>query len=158
MVNLQRWYKFTSPFSFRHSFIALDRTASPDRIIVGEYQTDTAANPTRLVQYELDYTTRKLKATDGKSAGVWAYCVNIERMQGAVSVNKAIYISRSNGGYEGDVFGWVPGGYAYNNRGFYPPSPEDLSYNKHGDLVYGLTEVSGGRYILTDKRSSLKTA
>ncbi|KAM6534352.1 hypothetical protein FALCPG4_007278 [Fusarium falciforme] len=61
-----RWYKWTPSFKFRFSWIALDRTTNPDRLMVGEYQTSTD-KPIRMVQYELDYKTRKLRA-DGNTA------------------------------------------------------------------------------------------
>ncbi|RYP90849.1 hypothetical protein DL770_003034 [Monosporascus sp. CRB-9-2] len=121
-----RWYKWTPSFKFRHSFIALDRTASPDRLILGEYQS-SADLPTRMVQYELDYKT----------------------------LNDKIFISQSNGASKGDLLSWVPGNLAKDNVGFFPPSPEDLSYDKRGDVIYGLTEAAGGRYILTFERSSV---
>ncbi|KAI9154675.1 hypothetical protein HJFPF1_07232 [Paramyrothecium foliicola] len=149
-----RWYKWTPSAQFRHSFIALDRTATPDRLLLGEYQS-SGDLPTRIVQYQLDYTTRKLVASGTTVRGVWAYCVGILRMQGAVSVNNQIFISQSNGESKGDLFSWVPGNTAKEYAGFFPPSPEDLSYNKHGDEVYGLTEAAGGRYIITFKRPSV---
>ncbi|KAK2590062.1 hypothetical protein QQS21_012261 [Conoideocrella luteorostrata] len=152
-----RWYKQTSDFNFQFSFIALDRTTSPDRLLVGEYQKKDTL-PIRMAQWELDYTTRKLKTgTDGKTAkAVWAYCTGIVRTQGAVQANGKIYISRSNGDKAGDIFGWIPGKIAHNNEGFVPPSPEDLSFDKRGSRIYGLTEQAGGRYILTLDSSKVK--
>lgn len=155
--DLFRWYKWTSSFNFQHSFIALDRTASPDALLIGEYQASDSS-PIRMVKYGLDSETRKLKASGTKVTASWAYCVGIERIQGAVSVDDTIYISRSNGGSDGDIFGWVPGNAAHNNPGFVPPSPEDLSYDKRSDVIYTVTEVSGGRYILTLKRSDIEAA
>ena len=109
-----------------------------------------------MVQWELDYKTRKLRAAGKTSKGVWAYCVGIERMQGAVQANGKIYISRSNGGSAGDIWGWTPGKQAHQNKGFVPPSPEDLSYDKRSQKLYGLTEVAGGRYILTLNAAQIK--
>jgi len=109
-----------------------------------------------MVQWDLDYKTRKLK-TDGVTAkATWAYCVDIERVQGAVQANGKIYISRSNNANPGDMFGWVPGSSAHENSGFFPRSPEDLSYNKKGNDLYGITEAAGSRYILTMDASSVK--
>ncbi|KAL2127290.1 hypothetical protein VTI74DRAFT_10958 [Chaetomium olivicolor] len=143
-----RWYKWSSPFPFRFSYMSLDRTTSPDSLLVGEYQPNTTV-PVRMARFELDYTTRRLKMEGKTSKATWAYCVGIERMQGAVSANGKIYISRSNGKSNGDMFGWIPGNAAYRNSGFFPPSPEDLSYDKRsGGRIYGLTEVAGGRYII----------
>ncbi|KAK5998038.1 hypothetical protein PT974_00408 [Cladobotryum mycophilum] len=150
-----RWYKWTPSFNFQFSYIALDRTASPDRLLIGEYQADSS-KPIRMVQWELDYKTRKLQADGNTAKGVWAYCVDIERIQGAVQVDGKIYISRSNGADAGDIWGWVPGKTAYNNKGLVPPSPEDLSYDKREKRLYGLTERAGGRYILTLDSTKVK--
>ncbi|KAF4468904.1 anchored cell wall 12 [Fusarium albosuccineum] len=150
-----RWYKWTPSFDFRFSWISLDRTTTPDSLMVGEYQTSTDV-PIRMVQYDLDYKTRKLKADGTTAKGSWAYCVNIERMQGAVQADGKIYISQSNGKNAGSIWGWVPGQGAHENAGIVPPSPEDLSYDKRGKKIYGLTEVAGGRYILTLDSSKIK--
>ncbi len=95
---------------------------------------------------------------DGRTAkGTWAYCVNIERMQGAVQANGKIYISRSNGGSDaGDLLGWIPGKGAKNNAGFYPKGPEDLSYDKRGNKLYGLTEYAGARWIIVSDADKVK--
>lgn len=123
--------------------------------MVGEYQTSTD-KPIRMVQYELDYKTRKLRADGNTAKGSWAYCVDIERIQGAVQADGKIYISRSNGKSAGDIWGWVPGKGAHQNKGFVSRSPEDLSYDKRGKKLYGLTEVAGGRYVLTMDTSKIK--
>lgn len=138
-------------FEFRFSYISLDRTASPDRLMVGEYQPDEK-NPIRMVQYELDYTTRTLKSgADKKTAkGVWASCYDILRTQGAVQADGKIYVSRSNGANtNGDIWGWIPGKGATPNKGMVSPGPEDLSYDKRGKKVYTVTEHPGKRYIVT---------
>lgn len=109
-----------------------------------------------MVQWELDYTTRKLKAEGTTAKGVWAYCTDIVRTQGAVQADGKIYISRSNGDSAGDILGWIPGKPAYNNKGLVPPSPEDLSYDKRGKKIYGVTERAGGRYILTLDSAKVK--
>lgn len=124
-------------------------------MLFGEYNTDTDAADTRLVQYELDEKNFKLKSE--KTAAVWAHCLAIKRMQGGLALGDTYYLSRSNGKSNGDLWGWTPGKDAVNNAGFFPPSPEDLSYDKRTDSVYGLTEVAGGRYIITSKRDSIKT-
>ncbi|KAK3301843.1 uncharacterized protein B0T15DRAFT_405427 [Chaetomium strumarium] len=152
-----RWYKWTSTFPFRFSWISLDRTTTPNQLLVGEYQTDTTAKPVRMAKFDLDSKTGRLK-TEGKTAkAAWAYCVGIEQMQGAVSANGKIYISRSQGAKAGDMFGWVPGKAAYKNAGFFPRSPEDLSYDKRrGGRVYGLTEHAGQRYVIDSAASKVK--
>lgn len=110
---------------------------------MGEYQSDITL-PIRMVQWQLDSTTRKLKS----AKGVWAYCAGIRSIQGAVQANGKIYISRSNGASgKSDIFGWTPGKAAYNNAGIVPPGTEDLSYDTRDGTIYGLTEYAGGRYL-----------
>ncbi|KAF7554612.1 hypothetical protein G7Z17_g2777 [Cylindrodendrum hubeiense] len=150
-----RSYKWTPSFDFRFSFISLDRTTTPDSLLVGEYQTSDD-DPIRMVKFELDYETRKLKADGTTAKGSWAYCFGIERVQGAVQADGKIYLSRSNGQSDGDIWGWIPGKTAHQNKGFVPSSPEDLSYDSRGKKLYGLTEAAGGRYILTLDTSEIK--
>ncbi len=152
---LGRWYKWSSSFPFRFSYIALDRTAATPTLLVGEYQTSTSS-PIRMAKFALDPSTGRLKMTGKTAKATWAYCVGIERMQGAVSANGKIYISRSNGKNPGDAFGWIPGQAAHKNAGFFPQSPEDLSYDKRrGGRVYTLTEAAGKRYIVDSAAKSV---
>ncbi|KAH6627302.1 hypothetical protein F5144DRAFT_575465 [Chaetomium tenue] len=151
-----RWYKWSSSFPFRFSYMALDRTQDQHTILVGEYQPNTTV-PVRMTKYPLDESTGRLKMSGKTAKATWAYCVGIERMQGAVSANGKIYISRSNGKSNGDMWGWVPGKAAYKNAGFFPQSPEDLSYDKRRNgRVYGLTEVKGKRYIIDSDAKKVK--
>lgn len=144
-----RWYKWSSPFDFWFSYISLDRTdPSQHTLLVGEFRRNTSV-PVRMVKYPLNDTTGRLRMDGKTTKAKWAYCVDIERVQGAVSANGRFYISRSNGADHGDMFGWVPGNFAYKNADFFPESPEDLSYDKRrGGRVYGLTENRGKRFIM----------
>jgi hypothetical protein len=150
-----RSYSWNRSFNFQFSFVALDRSTTPDSLLVGEYQTADSTAPRRLVRWDLDYTTRKLKTSGGIASASWAYCVDIDRMQGAVSNAGKVYISRSNGDNNGDLWVWTPGNAAKNNAGFFPPSPEDLSWDTRTDTFYGLTEAKNKRYILTYKKSQV---
>lgn len=76
-------------------------------------------------------------------------------MQGAVSVKGEFFISASNSGNPGDFYTWVPGKEADKKSSFWPQGPEDLSYNGVTDELFGLTEVSGGRWVMTYDASSL---
>jgi hypothetical protein len=157
-----RSYKWDSPFKFQFSFVSLDRTVKPDTLLVGEWHTE--GKGTRLVQWELDYKSRKLKTTHGKAKATWGYHVEIDSMQGAVRAHGKIYISRTHGHHNGDMFGWVPGSEAHLNKGFFPAGPEDLSYDRKRDKIYTVTELpweqnSGavtGRYIVMVKPSDVK--
>ncbi|SPN96494.1 uncharacterized protein DNG_00022 [Cephalotrichum gorgonifer] len=150
------WYQWTPSFNFRFSYISLDRTTSPDSILVGEYQPDSSVNPTRHVRWDLDYTTRRLKTNANSIASAsWAYCVGIDRMQGAVSADGKIYISRSNGASKnGDFFTWTPGGPATITESV-TAGPEDMTYDKRSKEVFTVTEHPGNRWIIGTKISSL---
>lgn len=152
------WYEWTPSFNFQFSYISLDRSSTPDSILVGEYRDDSAAYPIRMAKWDLDYTTRRLKTDSSDLAkATWAYCVDIERMQGAASVDGKIYISRSNGkNTNGDVWGWTPGSAAHLNTGMLPPGPEDLSYDKRTKEMFTATEHAGKRYIVKFKTSQVK--
>lgn len=147
------WYKWTPDFEFRFSYLSLDRTTTPHRVMAGEYQSDVAL-PIRLAQWELDSETGGLASPEG----VWAYCVAIRSMQGAVQADGSVYISRSNGkNGAGDIFGWVPGNSAYNNAGIVPRGTEDLSYDGRDKTVLGLTEYAGDRYIYSLDSADIRT-
>ncbi|RPA98383.1 hypothetical protein L873DRAFT_1687910 [Choiromyces venosus 120613-1] len=146
-----RTYTATDPPtpSLRFSFVSLDRTTTPDSLLIGEYQTASDPEPRRFVRWSIDYTNRQL-VTDsaGVATATWAYQVNIDRMQGVNSINGKFYISRSNGGSNGDLITWVPGNLAKIAAGAAPEGPEDLSYDKTSGLMYTVTEPVNGRYIL----------
>ncbi|KAL2862376.1 uncharacterized protein BJX67DRAFT_385743 [Aspergillus lucknowensis] len=157
-----RWYKWTpgedSPFRF--SWISLDRSDSPDTLLVGEFVRDGEVDdngdavPIRLVKYELDSTTRQLRTDDnGLATASWAHCVDIVKMQGGVSYEGKFYLSRSNGRdpKAGDLFTWEEGKTAEEHSGWFMAGNEDLSYNQARGEYYTVTEYDGGRYILAYK-------
>lgn len=127
------------------SFISLDRTTTPDSIVVGEYAADSSVPAPRLLRFSIDYTTRLLTTTSGVATATWAYEVDVLRMQGATSINGKFYLSRSNGATtKGDLVTWVPG----NAEVIYSalaPGCEDLSYNHNADELWTLSEHPGSR-------------
>ena len=151
--SLNRTYTSTSPSTpgwlVRFSFVSLDRTTTPDSLLVGEYQPASFTGPRRFIRWSIDYTNRQLTTDSaGVATATWAYQVNIDRMQGVNSVNGKFYISRSNGGSNGDLISWTPGNLAKIAGGALPEGPEDLSYDKTTGLMYTVTEAVNGRYIL----------
>ncbi|CAG8381714.1 unnamed protein product [Penicillium salamii] len=157
-----RWYKWTpgndSPFRF--SWISLDRSDSPDTLMVGEFvrdgekfkNTDTPV-PIRYVKYNLDASTRRLHTNNGIATASWAHCVNIPNVQGAVSYEKKFYISRSTGRApkQGDLFVWEEGKTAVKHEGWFMAGNEDMSFNPVRKEYYTVTEYDGDRYILAYK-------
>lgn len=141
-------YEFSSDFYFKHSYVSLDRTTTPDSILVGEFRRDANKHPIRMVQYDLDYTTRRLHTDDnGQAKGTWAYCVNVEGAQGAVQVDGTIYISTSNGEEPGEIFTWTPGGAALETS-LLPKGPEDLTYDVRTEQIFTVLEHIGLRAIV----------
>lgn len=156
ILPAHRYYRANEEAGFRFSYTSLDRTEDTDTILAGEYQTAGSGEITRFAKWELDPKTQRLVLdSDGAAAPTWAYCVGIARMQGAVSVNGEFFISASNSGAAGDLWTWVEGSTAEKSSSFFPQGPEDLSYNGVDDELYGLTEVAGGRWIVTYDASSL---
>ncbi|KAG6842940.1 hypothetical protein H0H87_009093, partial [Tephrocybe sp. NHM501043] len=136
----------------RWSFIALDRTTTPDSIVVGEYAADDTVPASRLVRFSIDYTTRELTATSNVATATWAYEVDILRMQGAVSINGTFYISRSNGAStNGDLITWVPGNTVTIHSGALYIGCEDLSYNRDANELWTLSEHPGKRFFYAVK-------
>ncbi|GAB1213853.1 hypothetical protein ATERTT37_003006 [Aspergillus terreus] len=152
-IRSYSWPALQPNSAFRHSWVALDRADSPDTLLVGEYQTTDVDLPIRLVKYPLDYTTRRLRNTNGVVTATWAYCVDILRMQGGFSRNDTFYLGRSNGENNGgDLFTWTPGELAQETSSWFPPGNEDMSYNEAKGEWYTVTEHVGQRYILSYKR------
>ncbi|KAL2107699.1 hypothetical protein VUR80DRAFT_4856 [Thermomyces stellatus] len=150
------WYEFTPAFNFQHSYISLDRTATAHSILVGEFRRNSTEHPIRMARYELDREARRLRTDDeGHARAAWAYCVDVERTQGAVQVGLAVYMSRSNGQDAGEVFTWTPGGPA-EVTALFPKGPEDLTYDKRTEEIFTVTEHPGLRVIVGTKLSELQ--
>lgn len=159
VVPQKRWYEWagagagTGDFAF--SFVSLDRTGGgPDRLLVGDHKRASEGGIRRLVQWELagaDRSERLREKGDdeGVAEAVWAYSVPVSRMQGAVAAHGKIYIARSNEYEKGDMFGWEPGKAPNGIKCFFPPGPEDMTYDGNRKKLYAATEVSGSRYILS---------
>lgn len=161
--SIQSWYKWipgdSSPFRF--SWISLDRSDSPDTLMVGEFvrdgETFKDANktpvPIRYVKYNLDASTRRLHTDKGIATASWAHCIDIPNVQGGVSYDGKFYISRSTGRApkEGDLFIWEQGKTAIEHKGWFMAGNEDLSFNPVRKEYYTVTEYDGDRYILAYK-------
>ncbi|KAF5378810.1 hypothetical protein D9615_006999 [Tricholomella constricta] len=155
VVPQSRSYKASSLATpMRWSFISLDRTTTPDSIVVGEYAADDAAPPSRLVRFSIDFTTRLLTTTSSVATATWAFEVDILRMQGATSINGKFYISRSNGSSKGDLITWVPGNLITIHAGALATGCEDLSYNHNADELWTLSEHPGSRNFYAVKASA----
>ncbi|KFX85744.1 hypothetical protein V497_03717 [Pseudogymnoascus sp. VKM F-4516 (FW-969)] len=150
----QMWkfdWKAQQPSSpFRHSWVSLDRSTTPDSLIIGEYQETDVNTPIRAIRYSLDYTTRKLTTTANVATATWASCINILKMQGGLSWNGKFYFTRSATG-AADLWSWIPGKAAALSRGWFPSGAEDLSYHEAKGELYTLTEHAKDRIIVAYK-------
>ena len=138
----------------RFSFVSLDRTTTPDSIVVGEY--GNPGNGTRIVRFGIDYTNRKLRTgSDGYARGTQAYTVSFTSMQGATSVNGRFLVSTSDGsGNRGDLIAWTPGGSPKQYTDSLPIGPEDVSYWAARDQLWSLTEYPGSRSVFAIRASA----
>ena len=156
------YYKWTpgqtSPFRF--SWISLDRSNSPDTLLIGEFVREGEKDkhgepvPTRLVKYQLDAKTRHLKTEKkGIATASWAHCFDVDRMQGGVSYDGKYYLSVSNGRdpKAGDLYTWDDKKGKQKFEGWFMAGNEDLSYNQARKEYYTVTEYDGGRFILAYK-------
>jgi hypothetical protein len=136
------------------SFVALDRTSTPDSIVVGEYASPGTG--TRLVRFPIDYTTRLLTtAADGYAHGSQAYDVSVTSMQGATAINGKFYLSTSDGsGNKGDLATFSPGGSVVMHTDTLPIGPEDLSYWAAKNQLWSLTEYAGSRSVFAVRASA----
>ena len=141
--------------ALRFSAVSVDRTSTPDSLIVAEY-----ANPgtgTRLARIPIDYTNRLLATgADGYARANEAHLVNFTSMQGATAINGTFLVSTSDGpDNAGDRIKWKPGGtvnIAYNTL---PIGPEDVSYFGPRDELWSLSEYAGKRYVWATSASKL---
>jgi hypothetical protein len=73
----------------RHSSVSLDRSSTPDSLIVTEYQSPSAVNggaQVRTVRIPIDYRDRYLKpASDGIVKATEAYRIDLESVQGSTA-------------------------------------------------------------------------
>ncbi|GAB3434048.1 hypothetical protein [Flindersiella endophytica] len=160
-------YKYVLPQSFRYlrstaggytnltfSFASLDRSSTPDSVVVGEY-----ANPgsgTRLVRFPIDYTNRLLTtSSDGYAHGTQAYQVDVTSMQGAVSINNKYLLSTSDGdSNKGDLGEFTPGGSVVMNTDVLAIGPEDFSYWPDRGQVWTASEHPNQRNVYAFRASA----
>lgn len=120
--------------------MSLDRTTTPDSLVVGEYDAIRADG--RLIRWDLDYTTRLLKTTNGIATATTAVQQDESQIQGVTSINGKYFLTQSLGALITHT--WADG--KTKHRSVFPIVPEDLSYEK-GLGLWSLTEVPGSRNV-----------
>jgi hypothetical protein len=140
--------------SLRFSFASLDRTSTPDSVVVGEY--GNPGDGTRLVRFPIDYTDRMLaESADGYVYGTQAYDVSVTSMQGATAIDGKFYLSTSDGtGNKGDLATFTPGGSVVMHTDTLPIGPEDVSYWGGKDQLWSLTEYPDNRSVFAVRASA----
>ncbi|TYK46017.1 hypothetical protein [Actinomadura decatromicini] len=138
----------------QYSWISLDRTSTPDSIVIGEFM-ETADRASRLFKWDIDATTRKLKETSGVAEPSFAAVVDIDRMQGGTCIKGKFYLARSNSNNAaGDLLTWKPGSYVQYPITL-PPYPEDVSYDVNKDWLWCHTETNDARQVFALKVSQI---
>ncbi len=130
----------------RYSFLSLTRESGAAEVVAGEYGRGRMT--TRLLRLDLDDSG--LFACD--EAGVTRPRLlepgGVERMQGAVSVERRLYVTTSNGPRGmGSVWVGHPGGLRRFPYAL-PPGPEDICYRPAGDRLWTVTEYPRRRLVL----------
>jgi hypothetical protein len=135
----------------RYSAVSLDRTSSPQSVIVPEYDADGTG--TRVVRYPIDESTLLLKPSDdGYVHGNEAYRVDIPSMQGATAIAGKFYVSSSRGkSRQGSVYMFTRTSGPTEHPRALPRGPEDLAYWPSKDQLWTLAEHPGNRSVLAIK-------
>ncbi|SFB38020.1 hypothetical protein SAMN05216266_109217 [Amycolatopsis marina] len=144
--------KFTSSTTngvtrLRYSAAALDRTSTPDSVVVPEY--NAAGTGTRLVRFPIDHTDRKFKeSSDGYTHATQLVSAGIKSMQGATAINGKFFVSASAGSSSrGSLYTVTGSGSATRHSGALPVGPEDLSYRGPANQLWSQTEYPGSRAV-----------
>jgi hypothetical protein len=160
-------YKYAVPQAFSYarsttggyanltfSFASLDRTSSPDSVIVGEYASPGTG--TRVVRFPIDYTNRMLTtSSDGYAHATQAYDLSVTSMQGATAIDGKYYLSTSDGASnKGDLATFAPDGSVVMHTDTLPIGPEDVSYWAGRDQLWSLTEYVNNRYVFAVRTSA----
>ncbi|KAH7381506.1 secreted protein [Pyrenochaeta sp. MPI-SDFR-AT-0127] len=139
-VRTYDWQPKSGLIDMRFSFISLDRTTTPDSILVGEYSA--TRTDCRLVRWDIDYTNRLLKTSNGIATASEAVSHGNTKIQGAASINGKWFLTQSGGDLIS--YSWKDG--KKTTADTFPKVPEDLSYEK-GVGLWTLMEVPGSRNV-----------
>ncbi|MFD6140687.1 hypothetical protein [Promicromonospora sp. NPDC060271] len=149
----------------QHSSVALDRTSSPDSVIVSEYRSAAdvdAGAQVRTIRVPVDYTNRYLKpASDGIIKATEAYRTDLESVQGSTAINGEFFFSQSDGSNhsdpnsDGDLHTFAaPSGSIVRHGNALTVGAEDLSYDPTRDYLWSLGEYPGYRWVYAADASS----
>jgi hypothetical protein len=133
----------------RFSFVALDRSSAPPRLVTGEYCATTACSGPlagRVFRFGLDPATGLL-AGGARTYSTDAYFMGETQVQGAVSTNEKFLLSSSQpAAGAGALFTVTPG--ASTTHGWID-SPEDVMIDLGQGEIWSLSEANGARYVFS---------
>lgn len=155
----------------RFSYIGLDRSTRPDRLVTGEYCNGSHDNNGRVMTWDLDASTGKIKAdSDGRYRADEAFRIDDDcglekgcrRIQGAVSHDGSWYLTQTNTDPSDRVgprlFRAKPNAetgvleiVGHTDTG---TAPEDLSFYNSSGYLWTLGEKPGSRAIFSQKPPS----
>lgn len=135
-VRAYTWQSKSGLTDLRFSFISLDRTTTPDSILVGEYHA--TRTDCRLIRWDIDYTDRLLKTSGGIATASQAVSHGNTKIQGAATINGKFFLTQSGG----NLMSWSWNGGKKTVEDTFPSVPEDLSYEK-GVGLWTLMEAPG---------------
>ncbi|MGW2095158.1 hypothetical protein [Promicromonospora sukumoe] len=149
----------------QHSSVSLDRSSSPDSVVVSEYRSSDeieAGAQVRTIRVPIDYTNRFLKpASDGIIKATEAYRTDLESVQGSTAIGGEFFFSQSDGdtfsdpNSDGDLHTFVaPSGSLVRHGNALTVGAEDLSYDPTRDYLWSLGEYPGYRWVYAADASS----
>ena len=95
-----------------------------------------------MIRWDIDYTDRLLKTTNGIATASTAVQHGETKIQGATSINGKYFLTQSGGSLI--TYTWADG--QKKTAGVFPSVPEDLSYQK-GLGLWSLMEAPGHRSV-----------
>ncbi|MFF5232715.1 hypothetical protein [Dactylosporangium sp. NPDC000521] len=126
----------------RFSYISLDRAATPDRLIVGEWCKSTDTSKGRVVAYNMNNgSTVTHKPNDGRPDAAWN--LPESNIQGAAIAGGHMYLNQSNGYDNGKLYKTTIGSGTLTVSGSpqnTPVGPEDLSLLRSDNSLWSVTE------------------
>jgi hypothetical protein len=142
----------------KFSYVSVDRSEQPDRLITGEFCDDTG-DVGRVISWPLDAETgRPVAAGDGLVRASEAYRLARDQIQGAVSAGGTWYLSRTNRrDRAGELVVARPdaspaGSLRATETRPAGIGPEDLSYWPAQDRLWTVTEFAGRRMLYGVRR------
>ena len=135
----------------RHSFLSLDREASPPHLLVGEY--GSARQTRRLARFLLDAEGEPVAGDDGLARAQTIDDATMVRTQGVAVARGRHHLTSSQGPWTpGTVYVGEPGAWRAH-RFAVPMGPEDLTWWPSRDELWTLTEHPGRRWLVALDRA-----